>query len=87
MNKKKLLKRILNNQKNVKFNDFVSLVESFNFVLDHIDGSHHIYKHLGIRDILNLQNNKGEAKPYQIKQFINMIEKHNLIQQESEYNE
>ncbi|MCL2035898.1 MAG: type II toxin-antitoxin system HicA family toxin [Oscillospiraceae bacterium] len=78
MNKKKLLLRIMVNKKNVKFNDFVSLVESFGFVLDRIEGSHRIYIHPGASKILNLQNDNGEAKPYQIKQFLEFVEKYNL---------
>jgi len=78
MTKAKLFRRILLNRKNVKFNDFTSLVEKFGFEFDRQDGSHHVYKHTGVAEILNLQNNNGEAKPYQIKQFLNYVEKYNI---------
>ena len=57
----------------------VSCIESFGFKLDRVNGSHHIFTHPNVNDLLNLQNVKGKAKPYQIKQFLSLIEKHNLI--------
>ena len=78
MNNKKFLAKILLNQKNVKFTDFVKLINSFGFKLDRTNGSHHIFVHDDIDDIINIQNVKGEAKPYQIKQFLKIIELNNL---------
>lgn len=34
--------------------------------------------HNDIREILNFQNVNGKSKPYQVKQFINIVEKYNL---------
>jgi len=76
--RKKLLQQIIQNRNNVKFNDFTSLIERFGFVHHRTDGSHHIYKHKEVVEVLNLQNVKGKAKPYQIKQFFLMVEKYNL---------
>ena len=78
MNNKKFLAKILLNQKNVKFADFVKLISSFGFKLDRVNGSHHIFVHDDIDEIINIQNVKGEAKPYQIKQFLKIIELNNL---------
>jgi predicted RNA binding protein YcfA (HicA-like mRNA interferase family) len=78
MNNKKLLLQILNSQKNVKFTDFTKLVLAFGFYLDRVSGSHHIFAHSDISDIINLQDVCGDAKPYQIKQFLKIIEKYNL---------
>ncbi len=78
MNNKKLLQLIVANQKNIKFNDFLRLVNCFGFKLDRVSGSHHIFKHSDICDIINLQNVKGEVKPYQVKQFLKIIENNNL---------
>lgn len=78
MNKRKLLEKILRSQTNIRFNDMCSLVETFGFRLDRTSGSHHIYVHAGIPELLNLQNVKGQAKPYQVKQFLSIIEKYNL---------
>jgi len=78
MNKKKFLKRIINNKQNVSFNDFTQLVDAFGFRLDRIKGSHHIFIHSEIKELINIQNVKGEVKPYQINQFLTLIEKYNL---------
>lgn len=78
MKRKKLLEKILNNFQNVSFNDFVNLIEGFGFELSRTNGSHHIYKHKEVEELLNLQNVNDKAKPYQIKQFFEIIEKYNL---------
>jgi predicted RNA binding protein YcfA (HicA-like mRNA interferase family) len=78
MTKKKLLQQIINNRNNIDFNDFILIVESFGFVNHRKNGSHIMYKHRGVAEVLNLQEVKGKAKPYQIKQFLNYVEKYNL---------
>ena len=78
MKKLKLLQRLLINQKNVKFDDAVSCAEAFGFRLDRINGSHHIFVHDEIPELVNLQNVKGKAKSYQIKQLLQLVEKYNL---------
>ena len=78
MNKKKLLKKILAAAGNVRFNDMLALVEAFGFRLARVSGSHHIFHHPGIPELVNLQNRKGKAKPYQIRQFLELVEQHNL---------
>ncbi|MCL2163531.1 MAG: type II toxin-antitoxin system HicA family toxin [Oscillospiraceae bacterium] len=82
MNKKKLLRQVYNNNKNVNFSDFIILVEAFGFILTRSDGSHFIYKNNEINEWINLQNKNGEAKPYQIKQFLSLIEKYDLEMEE-----
>ena len=78
MNRRKLLRRILGGSKNVRFGDFVNLVEGFGFRLSRIRGSHHIFEHPNIPELLNLQESKGEVKPYQVKQFLRLVEQYNL---------
>ena len=78
MNKKKLLLRIINNPKNINFKNFILIIESFRFVLARKKGSHYIYKNNEINEIINIQNFNGDAKPYQIKQFLSIVEKYNL---------
>ena len=82
MNKKKLFKQICNNIKNVKFNDFTIILQAFGFFETRSDGSHFIYKNDDINEWINIQNKNGEAKPYQIKQFLSLIEKYNLEMEE-----
>ena len=78
MNKRKLLQKILAGSKNVRFADMVSLVEAFGFHLARTDGSHHIFTHPQVPELVNLQNVKGQAKPYQIRQFLRLVERYSL---------
>jgi len=73
MNKRKLFMAISNSQKNVKYNDFVALIEAFGFEHERTNGSHNFYAHDGIMCTLNIQNSKGEAKPYQIRDFLKIV--------------
>ena len=76
--KQKLLKQALSGSKNMSFSDLMLLVEAFGLTLVRINGSHHIFTHPHIPDLVNLQNVKGKAKPYQVKQFLSLVEQHNL---------
>ncbi|MDJ1184273.1 type II toxin-antitoxin system HicA family toxin [Roseofilum casamattae] len=76
--RQKTFEKILAGSKNVSFNEFVSLVEGFGFVLERTNGSHHIFIHPDIPDLVNIQNYKGQAKIYQIKQFLQLVEQYNL---------
>jgi predicted RNA binding protein YcfA (HicA-like mRNA interferase family) len=76
--KQKILKQILSGSKNISFNDIVTVVEAFGFTLSRVNGSHHIFIHPEIPELVNLQNAKGKAKPYQIRQFLTIVEKYNL---------
>jgi hypothetical protein len=75
---KKTFEKILNGTKSIRFEDFIGLAEAFGFELDRIQGSHHIFSHPSVPWPLNIQNRKNEAKPYQIKQFMDMIEEFGL---------
>jgi len=37
----------------------VNLIQAFGFTLSRINGSHHIYTHPNIADLVNIQNVKG----------------------------
>ena len=79
MNRRRLLRRLAAGAfKNVAFSDLKNLVEGFGFRLDRVSGSHHIFVHPDIPELVNLQEVKGEAKPYQIRQFLRLVERHNL---------
>jgi predicted RNA binding protein YcfA (HicA-like mRNA interferase family) len=79
MKRRRLLKRISEGQlKNIAFGDIISIVEGFGFRLDRVSGSHHIFVHEAIPELVNLQEVRGEAKPYQIRQFLRLIERYNL---------
>jgi predicted RNA binding protein YcfA (HicA-like mRNA interferase family) len=78
MNKRKLLKKALAGSKNIRFGDMVALVEAFGFRLARTSGGHHIFEHPDVPEIVNLQNRKGKAMPYQVRQFLELVENHNL---------
>lgn len=78
MNERKLLQKILSGSSNILFSDMVRLVEAFGFQLSRINGSHHIFVHPDVHELVNLQDVKGQAKPYQIRQFLKLVERYNL---------
>jgi hypothetical protein len=65
----KLLKRILLGKSDggIRFDALRHLLHDLGFA-ERIRGSHHIFTKDGIPDILNLQPNGTQAKPYQVKQ-------------------
>lgn len=76
--KRKLLEKVLSGSKNIQFEELVSLVKAFGFTLSRIRGSHHIFVHPNVSQIVNLQNRKGKAVPYQVHQFLIIIEEYAL---------
>ena len=78
MNERKLLAKIQNSSKNIRYGDFTSLVEAFRFRRMRGEGSHNVYEREDVPEMVNIQNDNGKAKPYQIKQFLSLIEKYNL---------
>lgn len=78
MNKRNLLKKLLSGSRNIRFSEAVACAESFGFRLERIHGSHHIYSHPGVPELVNLQDFKGKAKDYQIRQLLELIEIYNL---------
>jgi len=79
MNRKKLLRRLARGAlQNVAFADFTGLVKGFGFRLARASGSHHIFAHPGLPELINLQNVGGQAKPYQIRQFLRLVERYDL---------
>mgnify|MGYP003498261210 CR=1 FL=1 len=78
MNKRKLLQKLLNSPTNARFDDVCRLVEGFGFRLARVSGSHHVFVHPAVDALVNLQEVGGEAKPYQVRQFLRLVERHNL---------
>ena len=78
MNLRKLLHHILSNPTNVRFDEMVHLVEAFGFHLTRVKGSHHVFVRSGVLELVNLQNVKGQAKPYQVRQFLKLVEQYVL---------
>ena len=78
MKKRKLLLKILNNPRHIRFSELIIVVEAYGFCLARTKGSHHIFTHPDIPELINLQNVHGMAKPYQIRQFLKLVERYNL---------
>jgi predicted RNA binding protein YcfA (HicA-like mRNA interferase family) len=79
MNRKKLLGKITRGSlNNIPFADIVNLAIGFGFQISRVQGSHHIFKHPKLDVLLNLQEVRGEAKPYQIRQLIRFVERYDL---------
>jgi predicted RNA binding protein YcfA (HicA-like mRNA interferase family) len=51
---KKVLEKVLAGSKNIAFKDFILLVEGFGFRLSRVSGSHHIFVHSKVRELVNL---------------------------------
>ena len=62
----------------------MTCAESFGFRLERVSGSHHIYAHADIPELINLQSVQGKVKPYQIRQLLQIIERYNLKMEEEE---
>jgi len=75
---KKLLQTALSAPQNFRFSDMVRLAEAFGFRLSRKRGSHHIFVYPEVAEFLNLQEVQGKAKPYQISQFLRLVERYNL---------
>ena len=84
MKKTKLLQKLASGSKNITFSELKICARAFGFRLDRVNGSHHIFLHPDVPELLNLQNVQGKAKPYQVKQFLQIIEKYNLQLEEKE---
>jgi len=78
----KLFIRVKSNPNNVRFDEICKLAEVFGFKYRGGKGSHNVYTRKGIPEILNFQNVKGMVKPYQVRQFLQIIEEYNLIMKE-----
>ena len=84
MKKRKVLTKLLSGSHNIRFSEITECAEAFGFRLDRVKGSHHIFVHPHVRELINLQNVGGKAKPYQVRQFLNLVERYNLQMEDDE---
>jgi predicted RNA binding protein YcfA (HicA-like mRNA interferase family) len=84
MKRRKLLTKIISGSKHVHFHDFVSLLVGLGFILERSDGSHQVFTHPKLNRPFPVQDDKGEAKPYQVRQLLKLIEQHDLKLEEDE---
>ena len=60
--KREIYEKLKRNPKNVRFTELGKAAELFGFRRKGGKGSHVVYAHEGIREILNFQNVRGNAK-------------------------
>lgn len=82
MNKKEIYEGLKRNPKNIRFAVICRAAEVFGFRHKGGKGSHRIYVKEGVREMLNFQNVKGKAKPYQVKQFLKVVDRYKLLEKE-----
>jgi len=78
MDKRKLLQKALTSPKGLRFSEATALAEAFGFHLSRVSGSHHIFLHPLVPELVNLQEVDGKAKAYQIRQLLRLVERHNM---------
>jgi predicted RNA binding protein YcfA (HicA-like mRNA interferase family) len=73
-----ILAKMRNSAANVRFADLCAVVEALGYTFDRQSGSHRIYQCEGLRTI-NLQpGQSGKAKPYQVRQVLEIIDANGL---------
>ena len=77
-----MLAELKKNPKNIRFGGLCTIVESFGFRLRGIKGSHRVYAKEGVAELLNFENVRSKAKPYQVRQFIRIVEKYGLLKED-----
>ena len=75
----KLLNRIATGAvTNVSFSDLVVLLDALGFKEVGGRGSHRVFMRPGVIEILTLQVQRGQAKPYQVRQVPALVRRYNL---------
>ncbi len=78
MNRRKLLQKAMARPAALRFSEVTALAEAFGFELDRVNGSHHIFRRVGLPELINLQTSHGQAKAYQVKQLLALVEMYGL---------
>jgi predicted RNA binding protein YcfA (HicA-like mRNA interferase family) len=74
-----LLERIRRgNVRNIAFADLVALVEALGFREVGGRGSHRVFARPDVAELVNLQAEKGQAKPYQVRQVATLVRRYDL---------
>ncbi len=79
MSKRSVYDELKKKSKNMRFERLCGAAELFGFRFRGGKGSHRIYVREGVKEMLNFQNVGGMAKPYQVRQFIKIIDKYKLL--------
>lgn len=83
MRPRTLLRRLQRGHvRNVRFRDAVALLRSLGFELARVSGSHHLFVHPALSEVVNLQDVRGQAKPYQLRQVLALAQRYALSVEE-----
>lgn len=75
----KLNQRLLaNNRPTISFREFEKLLTAFGFKHARTTGSHRQYVHPKIPRPLPVQPSNKDAKPYQVREFLELVDEHGL---------
>lgn len=75
----KLYARLLANPRAaISFRDFEKLLQAFGFEHVRTKGSHRIYVHPKLSRPLPVQPSDKDAKAYQVREFLELVEEHGL---------
>lgn len=76
----KILAQARNNPKGLRFSELQRLAKALGYELSRVNGSHHIYTHPTRPELpqLNMQEDKGMAKAYQVRQVLSVIDEFEL---------
>lgn len=79
----KLLNKASSSPQNLRFREFCNLIELFNAELRKTSGGHCVYKRGKEPSFtISVQDVGGMAKPYQVKQFLNILSNLGLLKEE-----
>lgn len=62
----------------IAFRDFERLLGAFGFTLDRTVGSHRQYRHPAVPRPFPVQPERKDAKPYQVREFLDLVETYGL---------
>ncbi len=62
---------------NIRFEELRSFLLRLGFA-ERVRGSHHIFRRTGVRELINLQRDGSQAKPYQVRQVRQAILRNHL---------
>jgi predicted RNA binding protein YcfA (HicA-like mRNA interferase family) len=78
----KLYRALLDNPRNpISFRDFEKLLRAFGFVHVRTKGSHAIWTHPKLPRPFPIQPTGKDAKLYQVREFLELVEEHGLYMQ------
>jgi hypothetical protein len=79
----KILEQVLRGRSdaNIGFTDLRNLLLRLGFA-ERTSGGHHLFRRSGIRELINLQKDGNQAKPYQVRQVRRIIIEYRLALEE-----